>query len=113
MARFRLMLPLLLVSCWLSLPSQASATQVNWNCGVQSVGTWCLYDVRHTYYESKAHYPGNSVCTKVILDSNGSTYASACGTSTISQTFCACYLTKPLSYNGGPNAHTIFGNAWY
>lgn len=96
-----------------SVPSAAHAVQVNWNCGVQPTGTWCMYSVRHSYWRSKAHYPGSYVCTKLIRDSDGGFIGQACGTSDAEYTFGGpLVLAKPLSYNGS-SPHTIFGNAWY
>jgi hypothetical protein len=91
----------------------ARATEIDWNCGVQSVGWWCLLDVRHSYYLGEAHYPGNNVCIKFIKDSDGSLYAASCATSWADLSVCGCLLLKPLTYNGGPDPHTIFGNAYY
>ena len=53
------------------------------------------------------------MCTKFIRDSDGSDYAQACATSWVNLSVCGCLYLKPLSYNGGPGAHTIFGNAYY
>lgn len=100
--------------------SPAAATQVNWNCGVLPLGSWCLYTFRHTYFYNSAHYDGSGgpvyVCEKTIRDSDGSTYQQSCGLTFVDASFSnCCTLLKPLVQNAvnsdGP--HTINGTAAY
>src|SRR5438270_8703534 len=79
-------------------PAPASAYVNSYNCGYQAVGHWCLYNVRHHYYQNWVHRADHSVCSKFILD-NGSDVAFGCAWHEVRTYPCACDATRPLSYN--------------
>jgi hypothetical protein len=94
-----------------SAPS-AQASTYSYDCGVLATGTWCLGTVRHTYYGADATYSGNTVCAKLIRDSDGADLGSSCSVSYVYFGLTPVYLAKPLVYNGSA-PHTILGVGYY
>jgi hypothetical protein len=96
----------------LSAPSQAHAGDYPFNCGVLSVGSWCYFSERHTYYGSSAEYGTNYVCTKLLRNLDGTFLGQACGDGLAYLQINPVYLSNPLVYNGGPAPHTIYGHGY-
>ena len=100
------------------VPSSSQAATDGYECGAMAPNAWCRnYAARNFWYnESHETYSGNVfVCLKEVRQSNGSTYSSACGYTTVSHTFplCNCGGIYPMMQNLASGSRQLYGIAYY
>jgi hypothetical protein len=91
-----------------------SAGAVSFDCGPIAAQTWCIYNVRHSYYTANAYYSGISVCAKLIRDADGGLISQMCGGTSAVTGAAGTELAKPLVKNDASSgSFTVLGGAAY
>ena len=101
-----------------AVPSASEAASDGYDCGLLPANAWCRNDVARNFYYNESHetYTGNVfVCLKEIRQSNGTTYSSACGYTTVSHQFplCNCGGIYPMMQNLASGARQLYGIGLY